>query len=129
MSLPAGYPSRRVDTLVLHSRLATAIVLYLAVLGLWGLWLAARGAGPSPSYRGGLVIVEVAIGVQGLLGILTWASTPPEWIHALYGVALILVIPLAATIVRTGSPRRTSLTLGLTSFFAMGLALRGIGTA
>jgi hypothetical protein len=118
-----------VDTLDLHARLATAVVLYLAALGLWGVLLGVRGYGPSPSYRGALIIVEVAIAAQGLLGILTWMRTPPPWIHVLYGLALISAIPLAATVVRQGSPRRTSLTLGLASLFAMGLAIRGITTS
>lgn len=116
------------DALDLHIRLASAVALYLAALGLWGLWLGARGAGPTPSYRGALIIVEVAIAAQGLLGALAWPRTAPPWIHVLYGLALILAIPLAATIVRQGTPRRTSLTLGLASLFAMGLAIRGITT-
>lgn len=118
------------DTLGLHARLATAIALYLGALGVWGGLLAARGSGPSPSYRGALVIAEVAILAQGLLGALAWpAHGPPEWIHVLYGFALALALPLAATIAREGSPRRTALTLGLASFFAAGLAVRGITTA
>ena len=118
------------DLVDLHGRLANALVLYLAILGLWGLALGIRGSGPSPSFRGALVIVEVAIAAQGLLGIGTWVTDrPPEWIHVLYGAALLLTIPLVASIVREGSPRRTALMLGLASFFAMGLALRGIMTS
>lgn len=123
------YAAAPVDALDLHTRLATAMVLYLAALGVWGLWLGARGSGPSPSYRGALIVVEVVVLVQGLLGVIVWPRTPPPWIHVLYGLALILAIPLAATVVRQGSPRRTSLTLGLASLFAMGLAIRGITTS
>jgi len=119
-----------VDLLDLHARFATAVLFYLAALGVWGIALAARGSGPSPSYRGALVIVEVAIAAQGSLGIATWATgRPPDWIHALYGAALLLTIPLVATIVREGSPRRTALMLGLACLFAAGLAVRGITTA
>lgn len=118
------------DALDLHSRLATAVALYLAALGVWGVLLGLRGAGPSPSYRGALVIVEIAILAQGLLGVVAWpARGPPQWIHVLYGLALALAIPLAATMVREGSPRRTALTLGVVSFFAAGLAIRGMTTA
>lgn len=118
------------DLLDLHSRLSTALVLYLAALGVWGIALGAFAGGPTPSYRGALVIVEVAIGLQGLFGIGTWISRGgPDAMHILYGVALFLAIPLAASIVREGSPRRTALTLGLASLFAAGLAIRGITTA
>ncbi len=114
----------------IHARIATALVMYLAVLGVWGIALGIRGSGPSSSFRGAIVIVEVAIAAQGLLGLASWATArPPEWIHVLYGAALLLALPVVATIVREGSPRRTSLMLGLASFLAMGLALRGIMTA
>lgn len=117
------------DVLRLHDLLARSLVGYLTILGVWGIALGAAGSGPTPSYRGAIVIVEVAILVQGLFGILAWPSRGPEWIHVLYGLALLVAIPLAASIVRTGSPRRTSLTLGVASLFAAGLAIRGMTTA
>lgn len=118
------------DPLDLHARLATVLTLYLGALGVWGVVLGAMGSGPTPSFRGALVIVEVAIAAQGILGVLAWpARGPAQWIHVLYGAALLLAIPLAATIVRDGSPRRTALTLGVASLFAAGLAIRGITTA
>jgi len=118
-----------VDVLPLHAQLATALVLYLAALGVWGIALAAAGSGPTPSYRGSLVIAEVAIVLQGLLGVLAWlTSGPSDAIHVLYGLALAVTIPLVATIVREGSPRRTALSLGLAALFAAGLAIRGVTT-
>lgn len=118
------------DVLDLHTRLATALVLYLGALGVWGIALGASGSGPTASFRGALVIVEVAIAAQGLLGIASWpAKGPPQWQHVLYGAALLLAIPLAATMARDGSPRRTALSLGLASLFAAGLAIRGMTTA
>lgn len=118
------------DALSLHATLARALTLYLVALGAWGIFLGATGSGPSPSYRGALLIVEVAILAQGLLGGATWLTVRgPEWIHALYGFALALALPLAATLVRESSPRRASLFFGLASLFAAGLAIRGITTA
>ncbi len=118
------------DVLDLHSRLSTALVLYLSLLGLWGIVLGVAGSGPSPSFRGALVVVEIAIAAQGLLGIVSWPSSgPPDSMHILYGAALFLAIPLAATMVREGSPRRTALTLGVAALFAAGLAIRGMTTA
>lgn len=112
-----------------HTRIAYALVLYLTAVGVWGIVLGFR-SGPTPSFRGALVVGEVAIVAQGTLGILAAAARGlPGWQHLLYGAALVLAIPLAASMVRRGSPRRTALTLGLTALFAAGLAIRGITTA
>ena len=116
--------------LSLHGRTATAIVLYLTVVGLWGLVLGARGRGPTPSFVGALGIAEIAAVAQGLLGIALLFSRPPsQSLHVLYGFALALAIPLAATLVRRREARTASLTFGLIALFAAGLAIRGITTA
>lgn len=109
--------------------MAFALVLYLTAVGLWGIALG-FASGPTPSFRGALVVGEIAIVAQGMLGILSaTARGLPTWQHILYGLALVVAIPLAASMVRQGSPRRTALTLGLTALFAAGLAIRGITTA
>jgi hypothetical protein len=116
--------------LSLHGRVATAIVLYLSIVGLWGLWLGLRGSGPTPSFIGALVIFEIAAVAQGLLGIALLSSrAPSQSLHILYGFALALAIPLAATMVRRREGRTASLTFGLMALFAAGLAIRGITTA
>lgn len=105
-------------------------MLYLAALGIWGVALALRGLGPSPSFRGAIVIVEVAIVAQGALGLLALPLHGlREWIHVLYGLALALALPLAATMAREREPRRSALFLGVAALFAAGLAIRGITTA
>lgn len=116
--------------LSLHGRAATALVMYLAIVGLWGLFLGLRGAGPTPNFIGALVIAEIAAIAQGSLGIALLFSRPPsQSLHVLYGFALALALPLAATIVRRRERRTASLTFGLVALFAAGLAVRGITTA
>jgi hypothetical protein len=116
--------------LSLHGRIATAIVLYLSVVGLWGLFLGARGSGPTSSFIGSLVIAEIAAVAQGLLGIaLLFSQLPSQSLHVLYGFALALAIPLAATLVRKREPRAASFAFAFMALFAAGLALRGITTA
>lgn len=116
--------------LSLHGRIAVAIVLYLAVVGLWGLVLGIRGLGPTPSFIGSLVIVEIASIVQGVFGLALLLSRPPaNSLHVLYGFALAVAIPLAATIVRRRERRTASFTFGLVALFAAGLAIRGMTTA
>ena len=113
----------------LHAQLATTLVLFFALLGLWGLFLGIRASGPTPSYRGALVIGELAAIAQGALGLIVALERPLEGIHALYGVALVMALPLAATLVRDRRPRGQSVALGLAALFAAGLAIRGIATA
>ena len=116
--------------LSLHGRVATAIVLYLTVVGAWGLILGARRLGPTPGFVGALVVAELAAIAQGLLGIVLLFTRPPtQPLHVLYGFALALAIPLAATFVRTREQRTASFTYGLIALFAAGLAIRGITTA
>ena len=116
--------------LSLHGRVATAIVLYLSVVGLWGLLLGARGAGPTPNFIGAIVIFEAAAIAQGLLGIaLLFSRWPSQSLHVLYGVALAVALPLAATLVRKREPRAASFAFGFMALFAAGLAIRGITTA
>ena len=114
----------------LHGRIATAIVLYLAIVGAWGLWLGIRGRGPTANFIGALVIAEIVAVVQGLFGVaLFFGRAPANSVHILYGFALALAIPLAATLVRHRPPRAISFAFGFMALFAAGLAIRGITTA
>lgn len=117
--------------LALHGRLATVLVLYYVLVGLWGVWLGIRNSGPTPSYRGAIVIAVVASILQGVIGVLVFALVRPprESLHVLYGFALVLAMPLAATLMRDRQPRGQSVALGLAALFTAGLAIRGITTA
>jgi hypothetical protein len=116
--------------LSLHGRLAIALVAYFTVVGLWGLALGVRDQGPTPSFRGALVIAEVLAIAQGVVGFAVLAlGRPPEAIHVLYGFALVLAMPLAASLVRGRTPRGQAVALGIAALFAAGLAIRGITTA
>jgi hypothetical protein len=121
-----------VDVLVsLHGRAATALVLYYAAVGLWGLFLGLRNSGPTPGFRGAIAIGVVASVAQGALGALgfVFVRPPHELLHVLYGFALALAMPLAASVVRDRAPRGQSVALGLAALFTAGLAIRGIITA
>jgi hypothetical protein len=117
--------------LSLHGRLATVLVLYYTLVGVWGLFLGIRNSGPTAGYRGAIVIATVAAVAQGLIGILVFAflQPPREPLHVLYGFALVLAMPLAATVVRDRQPRGQSVALGFAALFTAGLAIRGITTS
>jgi len=117
--------------LSLHSRAAYALVLYYTLVGLWGIVQGIRDRGPNASFRGAIAIAVVASIVQGVLGSLVFVfrGAPAEAVHILYGLALVVAMPLAATLVRDRTPRGQSIALGLAALFTAGLAIRGITTA
>jgi hypothetical protein len=117
--------------LSLHGRAATALVLYYTAVGLWGLFLGVRNSGPTPGFRGAIAIAVIASIVQGALGFAVFflLRPPSDSLHILYGFALALAMPLAASLVRDRAPRGQSVALGLAALFTAGLAIRGIITA
>jgi hypothetical protein len=116
--------------LSLHGRIAFAIVLYLSAVGLWGIFLGLRGLGPTPNFIGALVIAEISAVAQGSFGLALLLTRPPaNPLHSLYGFALSVALPLAATIVRKRERRTASFTFGAMALFAAGLAVRGMTTA
>ena len=117
--------------LAFHAQLARVLVLYFAATGLWALGLGVRGSAPTPGLRGAFVIAEVAALVQGLGGLLVYLflAPPRDGLHVLYGVALAVAMPLAASLLRDRTPRGQSVALGFAALFAAGLAIRGITTA
>jgi len=115
--------------LSLHGRAGTALVLYYTAVGLWGLYLGIRDSGPTPGFRGAVAIAVIASIVQGALGFLVFLLGNPPRLHILYGFAVALAMPLAASLVRDRAPRGQSVALGLAALFTAGLAIRGIITA
>jgi hypothetical protein len=117
--------------LSLHGRVAYALVLYYTLVGLWGIVLGIRDRGPSAAFRGAIGIATIAAVAQGVLGLLVLVlrGAPAESVHVLYGLALAVSMPLAATMVQGRTPRGQSVALGLAALFAAGLAIRGMTTA
>ena len=117
--------------LSLHGRVAFALVLYYTLVGLWGIVQGIRDRGPNASFSGAIAIATIAAVAQGVLGlsVLVFRGAPAEAVHILYGFALAVSMPLAATLVRDRTPRGQSVALGLAALFAAGLAIRGITTS
>ena len=115
----------------LHGGLARTLVLYLAIVGFWGIVAWRRNAGMSPGYRGALVIAWLTAIVQGTLGFGAWleGSGPRDALHVLYGFALAVALPLGYLYARERVSRQQSLVIGLALLFCAGLAIRGITTS
>lgn len=114
----------------IHGRVAIAVVLYMLVLGFWGLVSFFRKAGISESYRGALFIGEALTVVQALLGVALLADgrRPPDALHYLYGILVPLIIPFMYSYVRAQPKVRAAIFYGIATLFIVGLAVRAIMT-
>ncbi|HLJ67405.1 MAG TPA: hypothetical protein VKX16_08600 [Chloroflexota bacterium] len=113
-----------------HSNFARVVLIYSALMALWGLGLYFAGRNPSPSYLGSLVLEEAIAIFQGLLGVIVLGggNRPHDGLHYLYGVVLVITLPAAYFYSARGTERRDSLIFGLATLFMLGIAIRGITT-
>jgi heme A synthase len=113
----------------IHQLIARALVLYFAVVGIWGVFLGFRKADINSSFRGALVIgvgLGVLQAVIGLALVLT-GGRPADNLHFLYGASVIVTLPLVASYLVDKTFSRP-LAFGLASLFIAGLAIRAITT-
>ncbi len=115
---------------LLHDRLATTVILFFAVAGMWGLLEFVRGGALSGSIAGILVIGQGLVMVQGLFGVVLFLAgyRPTTIVHVLYGVTAALVLPFLWSYVRDRAPRQGLLLYSLVALFIVGLAIRGMAT-
>ena len=113
----------------LHQLIAQALILYYAVVGVWGVVLAIRKQAMDSAYRGALTVGVVMAVVQAAvgLGLLLSGRQPGSDLHFLYGVTVILTLPLVASYVADKKFSRV-LAYGLASLFMAGLAVRALTT-
>ncbi|MGI8404061.1 MAG: hypothetical protein ACR2OE_04730 [Thermomicrobiales bacterium] len=115
---------------LLHDRLATTVVLFFVVVGLWGLLEFARGGAIGGNIAGAFIIGQILIVVQGLLGLvlLVLGDRPHQMLHILYGFTAALVLPFVWSYVRDRAPRQGLMLYSIVALFIVGLAIRGITT-
>jgi hypothetical protein len=114
----------------MHDRMATTVLLFMGAVGLWGMWTFIRGGALSGGLSGALVIGQVLVILQGLLGAVLYLDgfRPQGIIHILYGITAACVLPIAYSYVRERHPRQTLFFYSLTALFIAGLAIRGMAT-
>ena len=122
------------DLVFIHGRVATAMVIFAAIAGVWGIVDYFRQRAVTPNYWGVIVVGNLAALVQAALGVILFAggggdSLPRAWVHILYGIVLVLWIPLISFFNRNRQGRQETLMCGLVSLFEAGIALRAITTA
>ncbi|GMR10054.1 MAG: hypothetical protein BMS9Abin28_0875 [Anaerolineae bacterium] len=115
---------------IVHARLATTMLLFLSIAGIWGLANFFLRRGITGSYWGILAVGEILILAQLVVGVILWIDkSPPPWIHVLYGIVAVISIPGYYAYTKGQDDRRASLTYGLICLFLVGISMRAIGTA
>ncbi len=112
-----------------HALLAQSIVMYYGLVGLWGLVLGFRKSEVGSAYRGALFIGLLIAVVQALVGValLLMGLLPRDLLHFLYGLSLIVALPLARQYL-VGQFLTPPFVYALTCLFMAGLATRAITT-
>jgi CDP-diglyceride synthetase len=113
-----------------HDRLATTIILFFLIAGVWGLFEFSRGGQLGGNIAGALIIGQVLVVIQGALGMVLFVfdNRPDDMVHLLYGFTAALVLPFVWSYVRDKAPRQGLLLYSLVALFIVGLAIRGMTT-
>jgi hypothetical protein len=116
---------------ILHARFANAVIIYMLVMGVWGLINFARRQPVSPSYFGALVVGEILIVAQALAGIGLYGAglRAAGLIHYLYGATTLISLPAAYVYVQGDTTHRATAIYALVCLFVFGLGIRGVITA
>jgi heme A synthase len=112
---------------LLHARLADTAMYFALALAIWGFLRFFRGQGVDGSYLGAVVVGEVLMVAQGLLGgvLLALGLRPMNTsIHILYGVLAIISFPAFYAFVEGRDSRREMLMWALLALFVFGLTIR-----
>ena len=114
-----------------HGRLSTAVLVYTVILGVWGIYSFLRQREVSEGYWGALVVAELLIMAQGLLGGVLWyqGAELRRGVHMLYGVMTALGIPAVFVYTRGREGRAENLAYGSAALFVAALAYRAVVTA
>jgi hypothetical protein len=114
-----------------HARLANTAIIYCVIMAIWGLIRFFRRQGVSGGYFGAIVIAEILLAIQGVIGLILWfgvATVRPQWVHWLYGIVLLFGTPLVYAYTK-GRQDRPELLLYAVAFVIMiALVLRAMVT-
>jgi hypothetical protein len=115
------------DTLILvHDRLSNAVILFMAVVGAWGMLAYFRGDDLGGSLGGTFVIGQLLLVAQTVFGVilLFMGGRPLDSLHYMYGIVIVLLLPFAYTFVRERAPRTGLLLCSSAALLIAALAWR-----
>jgi hypothetical protein len=111
-----------------HDRLGNTVLLFTVIMTFWGLWRYFRRQGVDSSYWGALVIAEILYVVQDIIGAIVYtggtAHPLQPFMHILYGVVEIFVLPAIFFFTHGDDQRRSMLVYALGFLFLIGIFWR-----
>lgn len=115
----------------IHTRLADSATIFIAVLGVWALFLRFRSRPLDANWFGAAMIGELLLVAQALLGVyLYWgmglgAALPRPFMHILYGIVSIITLPAAQSYFgQLEDEKVKALAMAAVCFFLWGIVLR-----
>ncbi len=115
----------------IHNRIATSVILFAAIAGVWGIISRLRGQGVSGNYWGILAVGELLFVGQAVLGILLWfngARPGRMGVHVLYGIVLVITLPGYYIISKGRDDQVASLLYGLICLLVALIGMRAMVT-
>jgi hypothetical protein len=114
----------------LHCRIALSTLFFALALGAWGAMNFVLLRGVNSNYLGALVIGEILVLLQGVLGVILVVSGkwPADGLHFLYGVTIAISWPGVYAYTHAETSRREMGIYAIVSFFMFGLAVRAMMT-
>ena len=118
------------DLASIHERLATSLLLFMAIASAWSLIGAARRQGISSSTWGILAMGEILALAQGAVGLALYlgGDRPARTVHLLYGLTAVLTLPAYYFISRGRDDKTASRVYGALCLFLAFAAYRGMLT-
>lgn len=117
---------------VIHQGLSNAAILYCAVMAIWGFWRFFRKQGLSSSFFGAVVVAEILLLIQGVIGVILYlgaGSYQAGFMHWLYGIVLVLSAPIVFAYTKGREERPEMLLYAVAFLIMVALVLRAIVTA
>ncbi|MCA9951148.1 MAG: hypothetical protein KDE48_15970 [Anaerolineales bacterium] len=119
------------DSIVtLHGALKNTVWLFYLIIGLWGLFRAIRGQGVNGSYLGALVVAQIVIVVQVILGAVLFiggqsGALSRPYMHYLYAAFGLVFLPFVFLYwLRGDDTNRAQWVLSFATLFLFGTMVR-----
>jgi hypothetical protein len=116
----------------IHGALANACLIFSLIIAGYGFLLYFIKKGIDSNFWGTVAAGELLFLTQGVVGALVYASgllAARTWVHALYGIVLVITLPGAYALTRGRDTRREALIYGTIGLFLAGVTLRAMFTA
>ncbi len=117
--------------MLIHGRLAIAVVMFNTLLGIWGFIRFLRGLDIDSSYWGAIALSPLLGLLQmavGLIMVYNGLYVNVRFVHYLYGALVILAVPACFAFLRGREDRGALLIFALTLLLNAGFGLRAYST-